>query len=349
MPLSSLYANGDSEFPFRHGPDARENAILSHLRNHSNYLAPSDFMDYLKLPGLLLRGILANLIIILPYVILAAVLTVWLAGPTIRTAVYSNTSWDAAVVVENGEGQARLTFFDSRQDRLSLSLTDLLDSWDYSAPVTISGLPTDARVTPPGATKVADGAWRLSAQQIDSFALDLPQDAVTHFDATVRMVSDSGDDSTAPRFDIWDKFGGVSYWLIGVLAVVLLAYPVIQAVGHSFGLNTWDRRNRGNVTLAFLIGVIVVLATVELQPVAVYYFTLLAVSAEVPLLDASAPLFTALAGLLVALSRRFTEEVNRLVRVAVFAALRLLGPLIYWLLYLTLGHLEKFLPSFLIG
>jgi hypothetical protein len=66
--LSSLYAKGNPEFPFRHTHGVPENAILRHLRNYSNYLAPRGFMDYLKAPGVLLRGILANLMIILPYV-----------------------------------------------------------------------------------------------------------------------------------------------------------------------------------------------------------------------------------------------------------------------------------------
>ncbi|MFQ5775690.1 MAG: patatin-like phospholipase family protein [Kiloniellaceae bacterium] len=85
--ISSLYADGNPEFPFRHTPGVPESAVLRHLRNYSNYLAPRGFMDYLKTPGLLLRGILANLLVILPYVIVAAIVTVYAAGAEIRAAL----------------------------------------------------------------------------------------------------------------------------------------------------------------------------------------------------------------------------------------------------------------------
>ena len=336
--LSSLYAKGNPEFPFRHTHGVPENAVLRHLRNYSNYLAPRGFMDYLKAPGVLLRGILANLMIILPYVFLAAILTVWLAGPTIRTAVYTNLPWDTEIAIEHRAGSVQLTFFDSRHDRLSLTLIDLLNSWGFSEPVVISGLPPDARVLPPGAIKVAEGAWRLSGRQIKSFALYLPQDAVTHFDATIRMVSKSGDDPTAPRFNVWDKFIFATYWLIGGLAALLLAYPIIQTVGHRFGLSTWGRRNAGNSLLAFIVGGIAVVVAVELQPVATYYITLVWLTGTPSLIDTFTGLLTVIAGLLAAYSGRIAKRVNKLFDTLLLIGIGLLGPLVVWLIYLMLNY-----------
>ncbi len=336
--LSSLYAKGDPSFPFRHSYGVPEGPVLRHLRNYSNYLAPRGIMDYLKAPGLLLRGILANLMIILPYVFLAAILTVWFAGPTIRSAVYTNLPWDTEVTIEHRAGVAQLTFFDSRHDRLSLTLTDLLTSWGYSAPVVISGLPPDARVMPPGAIKVAEGAWRLSRRQIESFALDLPQDAVTHFNATLRMVGEFDDDPTAPRFNVWKEFIVATYIAIGVLAAVLLVYPFLQTVGHKFGFSTWGSRDLGNSLLAILFGVTALVAFVELQPIATYYFTYLWLTDTLPLIDTFTGLLTAIAGLLAAYSGRIAKRVNKLSGTLLLIGIGLFGPLVFWLIYLMMNR-----------
>jgi hypothetical protein len=217
-------------------------------------------------------------------------------------------------------------------------LIDLLDSWGFSAPVTISGLPAGTRVTPPGATKVADGAWRLKRQQIESFGLDLPQDAVLHFDVTIQMVSESSADPTAPRFDIWERFVVVTYWLVGSLAVLLLAYPVIQTIGHRFGLSTWASRNFGNSSLAAIIGVVVVIAVVELQPIATYHFTLLWLTGAVPLIDTLTALLTAVTGLLAAFSGRIAKSANRLIGTLLLIGIGILGPFVLWLIYLMLNR-----------
>lgn len=244
--LSSLYAQGKPEFPFMHDRGVPENAPMRHLRNYSNYLAPRGFMDYLKVPGLLLRGILANLVIIMPYIILAAIITVFLAGTTIRNAVYAHLSLSAE----------------------SVSATDL-------SPI-----------------------------------------------------------------NIWDEYFIYTYWLISLFAVVIFVYPMFQAAGNKFGLSDWRRRNRGNRILAILIGVIAIVAVVEIQPIAVYYFTRVwfasKTAAELPLLDTFTGTLTVLAGFLAAISGRIAKRANKLAGTILLVGIGLLGPLVFWLIYLTL-------------
>ncbi len=71
-------------FPFAHVQGQEESAAIRQLRNFSNYLAPKGVWDNLRIPALLLRGVIVNLSVVLPAVILAAVIMA-LAGPDIAS------------------------------------------------------------------------------------------------------------------------------------------------------------------------------------------------------------------------------------------------------------------------
>ena len=73
-----------ANFPFAHVQGAEESAAIHQLRNFSNYLAPGGVFDTLRIPALLLRGMIVNLSVVLPAVVLAAVLMA-LAGPDISS------------------------------------------------------------------------------------------------------------------------------------------------------------------------------------------------------------------------------------------------------------------------
>ena len=61
-------------FPFHKDIGVDEPQAVVHLRNSSNYLAPGGLLDTLRIPALLLRGILLNFLVFLPW-IMTAVLT----------------------------------------------------------------------------------------------------------------------------------------------------------------------------------------------------------------------------------------------------------------------------------
>ncbi|UCD81501.1 MAG: patatin-like phospholipase family protein [Desulfobacterales bacterium] len=63
----------DSFFENKHG--AEDPPTVKHLRNSSNYLSPGGLFDKLRLPTILLRGILLNLFLLVPSLILAVFLT----------------------------------------------------------------------------------------------------------------------------------------------------------------------------------------------------------------------------------------------------------------------------------
>ena len=63
------------EFPLRYTEGSGEPRPLTHLRNCSNYLAPSGLLPKLRLPNLMLRGILLNMFVFLPFIMLMVFLT----------------------------------------------------------------------------------------------------------------------------------------------------------------------------------------------------------------------------------------------------------------------------------
>jgi predicted acylesterase/phospholipase RssA len=82
--LNDPAANADTGFPLRARTGAPDTASVLHVRNSENYLAPGGFTDRMRIPALLLRGIILNLLFLCPYLLLAVSLTealvYWNAG-----------------------------------------------------------------------------------------------------------------------------------------------------------------------------------------------------------------------------------------------------------------------------
>src|SRR5574341_1882627 len=107
--LSSLFNNPQTgpegeAFPFRHQPCIEDPYAFRFLRNNSTYLASGGSLDILRIPALLLRGILINLLLFLPFILAAVLLTDLIYGGTIRseqveswTGFYQLTPWTLAI------------------------------------------------------------------------------------------------------------------------------------------------------------------------------------------------------------------------------------------------------------
>jgi len=67
-------SSGD-KFPLNYTAGTEEPPSLTHLRNSSNYLIPGGLFDKLRLPVMLLRGILLNLFIFMPFIMVAVFIT----------------------------------------------------------------------------------------------------------------------------------------------------------------------------------------------------------------------------------------------------------------------------------
>ncbi|TPK88871.1 hypothetical protein FJ934_25685 [Mesorhizobium sp. B2-4-12] len=73
-------------FPFESRLDEAETPETQHLRDFSNFLAPSGAADYLVSIALVMRGLLVNALIVLPALLLLAVLTIAI-NPTVADLV----------------------------------------------------------------------------------------------------------------------------------------------------------------------------------------------------------------------------------------------------------------------
>jgi hypothetical protein len=69
------HATEGDRFPLRYNQGSSEPPALTHLRNCSNYLSPVGLLTKLRLPNLLLRGIILNLFVFLPYIMAAVFFT----------------------------------------------------------------------------------------------------------------------------------------------------------------------------------------------------------------------------------------------------------------------------------
>jgi len=74
--LHRPYAGTSPEdFPLNHLPGSGEPPALAHVRSYCAYLAPEGFVDTIRIPALLVRGVLINIFTTLPFLLAAVALT----------------------------------------------------------------------------------------------------------------------------------------------------------------------------------------------------------------------------------------------------------------------------------
>ena len=73
---AAMSASGKADFPFPSKLEPEENPSIRHVRDHSNYLFPRGLSDLLGNMGIYLRGLMANAILLLPWLTLAALITI---------------------------------------------------------------------------------------------------------------------------------------------------------------------------------------------------------------------------------------------------------------------------------
>lgn len=106
--VAALLSRGGS-FPFERRMGASEGIPLRHLRRYANYLAPAGLLDRLSLLALMLRGLVVNFLIILPWVLWAAFAGMLLWGERIYVARLP--SGGAATLWEQGFTITRVCFW----------------------------------------------------------------------------------------------------------------------------------------------------------------------------------------------------------------------------------------------
>jgi predicted acylesterase/phospholipase RssA len=76
--LSAAMTHSKGEFPFKSSLTQDEPYPVQHVRNHSNYLFPPGKLNLFYNVAIYLRGLLANALLILPWLLLAAAITIFI-------------------------------------------------------------------------------------------------------------------------------------------------------------------------------------------------------------------------------------------------------------------------------
>lgn len=167
--LSSYWAGSNSDtspipeskgsqksFPFLHYPGKPENALFRHLRECASYLKPPSPFAGLRVPGLFLRGLLVNSIIVLPLLLLLAVTTVIYCKSTIHDAM--NTTRFEYIIEDDELQEDRKTNGLKETDfqNVDINLTPFM-SWDEQTTLDLllSDLPTGSQISKPGSTNLS--------------------------------------------------------------------------------------------------------------------------------------------------------------------------------------------------
>jgi hypothetical protein len=95
--LSAGMSKYGGKFPFESQPGSEETPSVRHIRDYSNYLMPHGKMDILQSLVIYLRGIVANIILVLPWLLLPAAWTVW-TNPTRQALGKPNVGFSLALV-----------------------------------------------------------------------------------------------------------------------------------------------------------------------------------------------------------------------------------------------------------
>jgi hypothetical protein len=91
---SAMSVGSSGKFPFTSELRTEEVAGVEHIRDHSNYLFPQGGLNVFSNIVVYLRGIVANVVLLLPWLLLAAALTIWLnpkgteTGPAFGLTLY---------------------------------------------------------------------------------------------------------------------------------------------------------------------------------------------------------------------------------------------------------------------
>ena len=75
--VAAMDATRDHKFPFPSELEPEEQPAIRHVRDHSNYLFPRGKVDVFNNLAIYLRGLAANAILILPFLLLAAAFTIY--------------------------------------------------------------------------------------------------------------------------------------------------------------------------------------------------------------------------------------------------------------------------------
>jgi hypothetical protein len=298
-----------------------------------------------------LRGLVVNLIVLVPFVLLLVALTIWLNGADIAGLVHANREvkvrLDIDPIVFDPEHpwtkRLATSYWATQTNEPYFNLPELVAGYGFGPPILITGLSDGAQLAPGGVPQRSPGEWLLQEpSEIAGFAVNLP-DGDREASFVLRQASFDPRRPEAPRATVWTTGRLWITLLLGsALFAILATYPILQWIAASTRSSNWRVRNWASSGLAFLVALVLIVAVVETQPIAIYYYMTawlrLRLGGDPPNLDLLVGLMSSGAVLIGAFSGRLAKYTHYvLARLGLFA-IGTLGPFVLWLLYLVLGR-----------
>ncbi len=376
-PCTFRFSIQPETFPFRHHNGEPESEAFKHMRDNSNYLKPKQFLAGLRIPGLFIRGLLVNFVIVLPILLLAALATIWLSGSSISRAIYTESfSVDIPSPLSLGYEPGPLKSLYQHHIHVADHIAPNSPLLNLSEPrtpqeatcyfIALSNVPDPIKVIPNA--HLHDRQWLSSGTSIDQVSLQYPAGFLEPFSISVVVwaqvmsrtecngASLAADDKAIkhPIQKLLDHgLGIIRNAVIAAIAIFAL-YPVLQWLNRSIGTNSWKSRDRmtrwicGGTLLA--LGLLVF---IELQPILIYHFHKAGDSRDTGLGDLS-ELSTVLSGILTVIASAFAQGMRRKKsgsagKIGLFL-FSFAGPVVLWLVYLNLARwivLEETAPHWL--
>jgi hypothetical protein len=125
-------AQPDYSFPFDSRLDEQETPEIRHLRDYSNFLIPNGAHDLLIGFALILRGLLVNFVLALPFLLALAVITL-ISNPTVTSLLNTDLfGWSVPLPRPPGFGSFTLTFYLTLLVVLAMFLSAIFTSVNYA-------------------------------------------------------------------------------------------------------------------------------------------------------------------------------------------------------------------------
>ncbi len=152
-------AEGRAPFPFPHSEGAAEADSVRYLRGHSDYLAPSGLVDYLRAFALLARGIALNLALLLPVLLMLGLAGLVLSARDLKAAARAE-AWVEALARDLESTADRRSLLTGSTGPYLLAERDVLAALDTAPSLVAQPASLDE-------LRLAEGAsWRRVAERL---------------------------------------------------------------------------------------------------------------------------------------------------------------------------------------
>jgi hypothetical protein len=258
------------KIPFRHNLGQPESNAFRHLRNFSNYLAPKGWVDMIRFPALIFRGIIINILIIVPYLFFAAIFTTYSSGDRIYKS-YINTFTPQKIAAKNISKsldrmpEAEKIIISPETNKAQLESKELND-FEVSEKVQKKLGESEKNYKIKLSESMGNSTRRIQIYKCDGAKCDNNNSNVSG----IRLIGDPIDLSAnqwnfmpPKNHFILTKYAGIFFLLI------IIFYPLIQLFENPNLSSNEKYRTLLARTLAFIF----IFGFMEIQPRAVYYYS----------------------------------------------------------------------------